>query len=229
MTILPNLIYPVTIRTDKSAAISADHRLVTVTWKAKRDKTTGVLIDNKRPAVCVSIPRVSVSVTPTCLQTALQDAFEDMQKQIIVEHIETELDAGKAVTTVTINDNMLSFVAVAAWCNEQSTGKLSRKLLEDYFDNDVAAHILLAVARKFGSEAPDTLTAEQQQRAEKIIAQYRANVAALSNPNGKFTPEVAAQLQRAVELADESKLRSTLLAKLTAYQRPAETAILEDL
>src|SRR4051812_9248082 len=88
----------------------------------------------KRPdARCVSVPKLTISVTPQILQDALLSALEDLQDAVMRSFVVAELTQGKSV--ITLLDLQISFEAIAEYAKEQAAGgKINKELIELWFN-----------------------------------------------------------------------------------------------
>ena len=195
-------------------------RLSTKSWK-----TPAAQKNNKdyklRPAVCVAVPLLPVSVQPVVLQSALQSAFEGLQDRIISEAIDAAIleDTGVNLASVEIASNSITYEGVAEWSAQQAVkGRLSGAQIEAWFDLVLGDLVEIKLAEING------ITEDQMQRGVK---QHRENFAKLASPKAVMPEKLTLQLQRALKLLDgrgQDKIRNVLDARLASFLKPVEFA-----
>lgn len=220
--------YNVTIHTDASAALDANHRLSIIRFKTPTDKK-----DDKtysRPvARCVSVPHVVLMIQPDSIKAALTACYEELQDAVIREIIVQALEAGPTDSTgklrvITVSDEQLSYEAVAAYSARVAvSGKLSAKVLQDWFDTDLKDNLTVALAAVL--KLPDEPTSDQLAKLEAAVMQHRSMIASLASPKAQMPEKLTKQLNRAVMLAEQSKIRDSITAKLAAFLQPKEVAL----
>lgn len=213
------LTYLVRLHTASSNIEQPSHRLAIIRWKDKKnDDGTTV---TKQPARCVSIPVVSLSLTPLCLQASMQEAFEEMQDKLIRSLIEASKE-----TTFSLSLDEISPQAVADFAVAQNgPGKLSTKLLETWFDNNLSDNLTVTIANKLG--LPDQPTEEDTVKVSKAVASFRTFITGLASPRANLAPDVVAQLQKATALVEngDDKILQTINRKLRAFSEPASKSL----
>lgn len=225
-TIIEAKLHAVGIYTDKSAPAVTTDRISVVSWKMPKDAPT----DYKKPvARFVSIPKMQITVQPNVIAKAMQAAFEDLQDEVIRNIIENALDAGLqnndgSLKAINVSDDQISLTACAAYFDSKAvSGKLSKKLLEEWFDSDLASQLEIALIAAL--KMPDTPSAEQQAKLDAAVAQHKTLIVSLASPRASMNEKLAKQLQRAVKLAEESKTKASLDAKLLAFLQPKEVTL----
>lgn len=213
------LTYLVRLHTASSNIEQPGHRLAVIRWKDKKNEDGTTVA--KQPARCVSIPVVSLSLTPACLQASLQTAFEEMQDKLIRSLIEAQTEVTFTVTLDQIAPQAVADFAVA----QDGPGKLSSKLLETWFDNNLSDNLTVAIADKLG--ITDTPTDEQTAKVGKAVASFRTFITGLASPRANLAPDIVAQLQKATSLVtnEDDKVLQTINRKLQAFLEPASKSL----
>ena len=205
--------YSVELYTASSSA-PADYRLVVLSWKTPQAEV-GNASYKKPPAVCIAVPRISLSVTPSFLQPALLEAFEDMQDSYFRASV-SEKAIGQRIG-ILFSEADCGPQAIASWMARTggSGNRLSKEVIEDWFNNQLADTLTLALASRMAlSEAPSD---EEVKRLETAISQRRLLMTKIAGPGKPFADKVATQLLDAAELAPESRTKNQVVAKLRSY------------
>lgn len=202
------------------------HRLCVTAFKSQA-KFTAKEIDGeanpdydpnyKKPdARCVSIPVLKITATPSLLQDALQQAFEDMQDSVIRSIIVDAIESKKEL--IQIHDDQISFEAVAKFAAENAaSGKLTKDGIEGWFDDSLADPLTLALANKM--QIPDNATPEQNKKIADAVTSYKSVFLSLAAPKAGLSPKIAQQLKTVVELCEdkENRMFKALHSKITAH------------
>lgn len=179
-------------------------RLSVVAYKT--DKKTGVKPESKS----VSIPKFEIAplmVRVTEIQDSILELAYKAQDAIVRELVEF----GKSF----VQDTEIGIDAIIAYLNDSSeSGRLTRKVLDNWFDMNVSEMLQVALADKLGLS--NTPTLQESNKVDLLVASYKDKLAALSGGNTSYSPKVATQLLRALEVASvEDSIASKLVAKLT--------------
>lgn len=215
--------YPVKLYTDSSKPENDGHRLTVIRWKERKDDAS-----YKKPAPrCVSHPRVAIIVEPSILASALQSAFETMQDDVIRAEIMRQMGDAESTTnviTLAISADAITMEAVAAYAAQQAVGnRLSKDLLESWFDGNLADNLYLRLADKLGIVG--TPTEQQGNLLTSNVATAKKLVTSLASPRSMYPENIVAQLEKAISLAeDDGKIKSQLLAKLSLMKQPVTVA-----
>lgn len=220
--------YITRIHTDNAKPDHPDHRLCVLHWKeptAKAKLATANL--KKLPSLCISIPAIKLSVTPLIIASAMQGAFEDMQKSAIQAECERQIGTytGQQLTLPTIADNIFSLETIAS---TSIGGRKSKDMLLAWFDTNLSDNLFLAVASKRGYDmtASDTNVPEQDQKAiTQACDQVKELLASLAAPTTKYAPHILSQLTKAVELANDDSTKTWFMNKLNSLTAPREVSI----
>lgn len=220
--------YPVAIHTDNSVASSPTHRLCVMHWKeptAKAKLANSAL--KKLPSLSVSIPAIKLSVTPAIIASAMQAAFEDMQKAAIQTEVERQIGTytGQQLTMPVITEETFSLETIAA---TQIGGRKSKDMLSNWFDTNLSDNLFLAVASKRGYDVTkeETVVPEHDKVAMlTAINQVKDLLSSLAAPTTKYAPHILEQLTKAVTLANDDSTKSWLLSKLNNLTAPREVSI----
>lgn len=233
--------YQVTLFTDSSkpsSTASTPHRLCKITFKEMPEKDAdGNIVKNadgtkkvkhKHANRCVSIPCINVMIQPDSIKEALQDKFNDLQDAVIKEFVIAALDAGLQDSSgklkpIVISDEQISLEACAKFHAASNTGKLSKDVLNEWFTSDLADNLMvkLAAAMKLPAEP----TAAQLAALEAGTAEYKAMFAGLAAPKATLPIALAKQLNAALKLATDSRIKVTLADKLQTIMQPAPLAL----
>jgi hypothetical protein len=213
-------VYAVMLHTDSSKPETTDQRLSVIRWKTPSKEKNNP--SYKKPASrCVSIPKTTISAIPEILSASLQLAFEDMQDEVIRDHVEKEVSAGHE--NITITDDMFSPDAVAAYQTAKAvSGRLSGDSLTAWFDEYLDEPLSLALANVMSipSENP---TAEQLSSLTKAVEQHKTIIVSLASPRAALNEKIATQLKKAVTIAnDDGRIKQQLLTKLDTFLQPKE-------
>lgn len=235
--------HPVVIHTAACAAAEGQRGIV-IAWKdlsanqkAKRAKAGKP--EYKVPAKrFVSIPPVTLSVTPEILNAALKTCYEDMQDSIIRAKIERAIEESKDRNpTVCIEDADITPEAVAASAALKAvTGRMSKELLGAWFDENLSDELELAIIKLL--KLPETLTAEQQANIDAAVTEHKAAIVGLAASRANYDGTLVKQLKRAVKLIavdmkddgtpiyDESdKVLTAINEKLDSFAQPSKVSI----
>lgn len=177
---------------------------------------------------CVSIPDIRIVIQPDTIAAALQDKFYDLQDAVIKEIILSALTDGATgsdgkAKTITVSDEQISLEACAKFHASRNTGKLSKEVLTKWFDADMLEALTLKFAKQM--KLPAEPTAEQAAAIDKGIADFRNVFAGLAAPKAMLPEATAKDLQRALKLAPESRIKTTLTEKLVVMLTPAPIAL----
>lgn len=211
--------YTVMLYTDSSKPDNANHRLSVIKYKVTTERP-------KPPANrCVSIPRVSLTVTPECLRDALTGAFYDLQDKVIRSLIDEHLEREPAAITFTLSETEINQEAIASFyaTEELTSGKLSKVTLETWYDVALAELLAAAFAKKNNKPATD-------ETIKKVVINYRTFIAGLAAPRPSYSDTQLSSLEKAIALADASDpIRNQLVAKLAMLRKPKEQLLADSL
>lgn len=224
--------YPVTIHTDNSAALAADHRLCVMHWKeptAKARLTNAAI--KKLPSLCVSIPAIKLVVQPQIIASAMQSAFEDMQKSAIQTECERQIGiyTGQQLTMPVITESIFSLDTMAA---SAVSGRKSKDMLAQWFDTSLQDNLFMAVAARKGYDITNpAIVVPDHDQAALLAAcnQVKELLSSLAAPTTKYAPHILSQLIKATELANDDSTKTWLLNKLSSLSAPREVSIAIDL
>jgi hypothetical protein len=219
--ILENNSRPVQFHTDNSRA-HPDERLVVMRWKEKKNPNGS----KKAPhaARCVSIPKLTVEVSPISLQEALTTAFHEMQDNYIRERVEEMLENNTQQMSINITD--LEHEAIAAWLKQTAagSGKLSKVKIENWFDENLSELLQAAFIQRMNLD--ETATPEQLKKLEAITSNYKAAISSLASPRAVISPNIAEQMKKAIALAEENDPTARQLRnKLEIFLQPREITL----
>lgn len=207
--------HDVVLYTGKNKPLT-DQRLCVITFKTPSDKKDDPTY--KRPdARCVSIPKLSINVTPQILSDALQQALEDLQDSVIRKIVVDAIAEGKSV--ITVMDAQISYEAIAEFAKmEAANGKLNKDAIEDFFDSQLGDKLTLALAdaMKYDSSKPDA--AKEKQIADAVTS-YKTVFMTLAAPKAGMSPKIAVQIKKALDLVEdkENRVFKALDSKVKAH------------
>lgn len=193
-------------------------RLATVTYKT--DKVTGI----KPESVCVSVPPVSEQDIRTHMEEFIPHVkalIERSQDAIIRNLHESKKE--------NVSDSELSVESVLEFLNEEASGgRVTKKDAQEWFDAVIADPLAVALANRLGvSEEP---TQEQSAKIEKMLADFKSNVASLTAGNVKHSPDVCAVLKKAIAFAPQDDvLANKFNARLDVMMRKVPSSIADAL
>lgn len=201
---------------------TADYRCAKLIWRSSKDTTTGKSKPALHPTACIYVPHLQVSVTPVVLQSALQISFNEIVDAMLKDYAETLLLAGKNVNLVGMSfpggPQAFTADAVASYFSEkEATKKLSKLVIEDFFDKEVEKRLRTKLLEQNGGNIPGDVLS-------RVLAEHRAALASVTSyKTFKPVPQLIKQLLATVRIADaESVVREALIAKLTPYLTPKE-------
>lgn len=217
--------YVVGIHTDSTKPTNESHRLSVIAFKTPSDKKNDATY--KRPVTrSVSVPQITLTIQPDVIRDALQAAYYDLQDQVIREIVVSSLDAGMqaadgTLKKIVIDSNQISLEACAAFYARKSIGtKLSKDMLASWFDSDLATQLELALISAL--KLPEQPAPEEQAKLDAAVKQHRNLIVSLAAPTASLPDHITKQLQRAVNLADDSPVKTTLSDKLHRFLKPVE-------
>lgn len=150
-----------------------------------------------RTSVCCSIPFVETSEVVANLTQFLphvQELVQATQDKII----RAAHEAGKTE----VSDAELSIAEVLSFLDSESQGdRLSKEVIGQWFDGNLADILTLAFAEKLGIS--DNATQEDDKKISLIVGSYKEKLASLSGSKTLYTPEVCQNLTKALMLADD--------------------------
>lgn len=196
----------------------AGQRLATVTYKV--DKKTGI----KPDSVCASVPMVATNELTANLNAFIphiQALVERTQDSIIRTLHESKCSV--------VSDEAISIAAVLEYLNETASGgRLTKAMVCEWFDNEIADNLAVALATKLGvSETP---TNEQSQYIETMLSSFKNSIGALSAGATKYDPATCGQLIKALSFAPaDDALAVRFIARLETMQRVVPTSIVDAL
>lgn len=211
--------YQFSLYTDSSKPSSSDHRLVVIGWKTPQ-KEVGNLNYRKPPTICISIPKIRLSISPAIIAEAMQAAFEDLQNSLLRSLI-AEKSIEQRVGT-NYSDTDFDAAAVASWLagSGAGNGRLSQDRIATWFDASVSEPLSLLLANRMNlSNEPSN---EELTKLTAAITQRRTLLTRIAGPGVPFNRTVAEQLLRSVEPAEASMTKQQVVAKLTSYLKQTD-------
>lgn len=187
-------------------------RLIKRTTKV--DKTTKVKPDNK----CVSVPFATISdadltgVFKAYVLGFIQDTQDAVAKALI----------GEGATQIT--DDQINLSACMAFLDAESEGnRLTKEMLEGWFDENVSTGLMVAFANKLG--VSDTPSDAETAKLEKIVADYRAKIAGLAGGKTFYPVKIRTNLLTALNTVDAAAdtLGERLIARLEKMAKEDDT------
>lgn len=200
------------------------YRLSVITWKhtEKQAATPGY---QRKPTVCVAMPRIALVVEPECLQAAMLEALEKLQDQAVRDCIAgaIEVESGINIQSITIPQELGTAAGLAASASAKAaTGRLSKDSLNSWFDARIAGPLVDAVVANLPADSGAAELAVKQVEKAKLA------IASLASPRVTMPRRVAEQLQKAINMAPEGdKVREQLTKKLDFFINPPSAGELE--
>ena len=202
--------------TDSEKRLPDGFRLSVVRWKTPSEKKNDPSY-KVRPAVCVAIPALKIEVKPESVATAMQEAFEELQDNVIAATINARIaaDTGINLATIEIESNSVTYDGIAAWAAQKAiSGRLSKDAIGTWFDMVLKSELELKLA-----EIPEIT----EERLNKAVLQHRKMLQDLASPKASMPVKLAEQLQRALNLVSGTdKVKETLNNKLETFLKPTE-------
>jgi hypothetical protein len=164
-------------------------RLATVTYKT--DKLTGT----KPASVACSIPQVDTEAMKAHI-----DEFIPHIKTLVERTQDAIIRERHEASATLVSDKDIDIEHVIEYLNAESTGgRLTKAQVVEWFDENIADPLAVALATKMGvSENP---TEEQSNRIENLLKEFRNNIGALTAGNMKYDPDTCNVLQKAISFA----------------------------
>lgn len=216
-------IYTTSIYTDSSRAANNDHRLVVIGWKTPQ-KEVGNASYRKPPTICLSVPKITISVTPEVLATAMQEAFYDMQNALLRDLVSNK--PAEQRVGLSFSDSDFDAAAVKAFMAGSATaGRLSKEKIESWFDSSVTDPLTLLLANRMALS--NTPSSEELARLNKAIEQRKLLLTKIAGPGVPFNSDITKQLLKSIEPVEDSLIKQQVAAKLNSYV--AQATNLEDL
>lgn len=212
----------VSLYTDSSKPLSSDHRLVVIGWKTPQ-KEVGNTSYKKPPTLCISVPKLELTCSPSILREAMQAAFEDLQNSLL-----RSLVAEKSIEQRigwSIDPEAINAAAIASWLSGSGNGRLSAERIASWFDSSCTEQLTLLLANKM--QLSNSPTAEELSKLDAAIKQRRLLLTKIAGPGVPFNKQISEQLLRSVEPAEDSMTKQQVVAKLRSYITQATD--LEDL
>lgn len=217
----------VALFTANSKAVDSSHRLAKFTWKAKKDKA-GVLQKKLAPDLCCNIPSVTLTCSNPLLNELATAAFQDMQDDVIREEIERQLFAGISISDLApVNLDTVSAEAISTAFSTKASGeRLTRAMLELWFDTELYAPVYLAFATKYGFDKDKVPDDVSDKKIESVCASAKDLLAGFSAPKPPHvTPATLEQLTKLVNLIVDTStdpVTKKMAAKLSALTKPVK-------
>jgi hypothetical protein len=229
--------YDVVVYNGKQQPRESNQRLAVFTFKTDKGKSEKELEGKpnpnydpsyKRPdARCVSVPKLTLSVTPQILSDALSAALEDLQDAVMRTIVVAAIDEGKNV--ITLMDSQINFEAIAEYAKQQAAGgKINKELIDAWFDEDLADQLTLALASAMKIPEGSNPTAEQEKRIADGVNNYKEVFKLFSAPKAGVSPKIATQMHKALEKATnkEHRVYKSLALKLAAHMEKQDPVLL---
>jgi hypothetical protein len=223
MTDLANLLRTVHLATDNSETTHklTGERLVILRWKEM--KKDGKTVPKLSPDRCVSLPIITLAVTPEVLKLAAEEAIRDMQDAMVREMVEKQLSEKKEAISINLTD--LTAEKIASWfADKAERDVLSTKRVTEWFDNTLAHNLGTALAKAMG--LPDEPAAPELAKWQAALEQHKKLIVGLASPRATMQPHIATSLKKAVALAPEGDSTAAKLTKrLDAFLEPKELTL----
>lgn len=196
-------------------------RLSTCTYKT--DKVSGI----KPDSVCVSIPQVASAAVVASINEfiphiiALCERTQDAIIRSVHEAKRTQ-----------VSDDELSVNAILAYLEEDSAGGAGGRIKKEdaakWFDQVIADPLALALAQRLGASTDPT--AEQSDKIESLLIDFKDKVSSLTAGNVKHSPDVIAVLRKAIAFApDDDVIAGKFIARLDVLARKVSVSIADSL
>lgn len=213
--------YPVTLYLPTSKPALPTDRLVVLNYKQTDEMTKAG--KKKPPSYCVSIPKLTISVSPATLNAVLLKAAEEMQDDLIRSLIDVARAGMQTLPALfSINPSDITTEMVAAYQSQKTgNGHLSKDKLEAWFKIAVQEALEIALVTK-----KSDITQEQ---LSKVVSDYRSVISSLASPRANLSETLQNQIRKALDLVtDESDTtKASLLVKLDAFRVKTEVQLEE--
>lgn len=175
-----------------------------------------------RHPVMVAVPAIKLNFgTEHCLYSVMSAAINDLQDAMVAEAVNAILKTEPTAKIVgTVLDIDLSEAGIAAWhAEKQMNGRLSGDAIGKWFDealhDNLGAHL---IERGLIGDG-------ENEKLKAIMVDFRAKFVKLASPKATMAEPLVLQLQKAIALAEDDKVKTVLTAKLAGFLKPAEDAI----
>lgn len=199
------------------------YRLSVIAWKTPSKEKDNASYKRK-PTICVAVPSLNLSVTPSCLAVAMREALEGMQdaaiREIVVNALER--DTSIAISSIWVPEELGTPEGLAAWNAKQSvSARLSTASLTTWFDNVVAGPLVELVVSKL---PPETMDLEGVAIAQ--VEKAKIAIVSLASPRVTMPKKIAEQLAKALGavVAEGDSTRAQLEKRLDFFINPPVSA-----
>lgn len=202
--------HPISLFTESSKPLNAEHRLVVIRFKEKKGST-----EKKPPSYCTSIPTLSVECSDDLLNKLCTAAVQEAQDNIIRDKVESFLETPSIKKEV--NSTEISVPAISAFYDRVATsGRLSKESISVWFDESLAEELAIALLT-----AVPALNNDEEKLAAAIKG-HKDHICNLASPRANMPVKLATQLKKAVLLAkdEDGKIKPSLLTKLEVFINP---------
>lgn len=170
----------------------------------------------------VCIPDMRIICNPAILSDAMTSSFHELQDAVIRQHIESLQDGTLAPDQTFISYSQISEEGIADWfVRNAASGKLSKEAISAWFDNNLQETLGVAIV----TAKPNL----QERELHEHLSAYKKHITSLASPRATFPETLAKQIQKAINMAEQDKIRDTLNNKLSALLQPKEQVTLLDL
>jgi hypothetical protein len=191
-------------------------RVVKCLYKAK--KVDGEMVASEHSNSCLEIPFIKTEEVQENLETLMPH---------LVGFLETTQDAmvkAKHMEGVTeVEESSFSVADIVTYLEATTTsGKLSKEVAEQWFDDEVADTLTVLFADKLGIS--DEPTEEDAAKIAQVCSVYKKKLAALVGPKTFYMPEESEKLVKAIKLAeaDTTTIGSRFVNRLERMQKEAQ-------
>lgn len=196
--------------------VPASHRC-SILWFKTPQKEVGNSSYVRTPTLCVALPAISITVTPTSLQDAMVAALEEMQDSAVRSFItrSTEGSSGVGLSTLVVPQELgtASGVAAASLAKAPSL-RLTKEGIEKWFTSEIEVQLVELVASKLPASSPPEVAVAQAQKAKVALS-------SLAGSRTVMPQVVAIALQKALSLAPEgNRMKVQLMGKLEVFANP---------
>lgn len=212
MSIVSNIHDVVDFDSKKSAPFNGQ-RLVKIIYRSRDGKET-------KQSKCVSVPQITIpeAIVNSNLAAIVLEALHSYQDKII----KSLIDAG----ATQIHDDQISIDSIVAYQSEESSGgRLTKELIENWFDSSVSEMLIVAIAEKLG--VGDSITEAEEVRILSAVAGYKSKFASLAGGKTFYAPEVVGNLQKALQLSESDEISVKLNARLESMKNVQKVDLLD--
>lgn len=218
--LIPLTIY--TLTDSCESRLPPAHRLCEIAWRLTATQEAAGM--KKKPSVCIAIPSITLSITPSELSETVQDCFERMQDEMIAKWLKGIIATNSAFNYLSTKIPLaltIPYGITEIYEREEKKGKLSSDSVKLWFEECLA----IPLAETLLTKKPDTSDPEMLEK----LTRYKTVIASLTSHKTVLQRAQAENLQRAINKAIDGRIKQQLSKILDKFINPASVEELEEL